>query len=181
MQESFWWWQCSDRYIISLFPHLHTPFPHFSPSLISLMVSVDVKHHVYLLTYARSKAGQQRGLGSNLLRLSFLSLQKLWFVDFVLWLCSPTTNETLTWLSSLLILIQESFWRRWQCSDKYIISPSPPSPISLVVSVDTWLLARSWRSCLCRSRDSLSSGRSTVQQYCVQFSPVPSKQSQKST
>ena len=26
---------------------LHTPFP---PSLISLMVSVDVKHHVYLLT-----------------------------------------------------------------------------------------------------------------------------------
>ena len=28
-----------------------TPFPPFSPSLISLMVSVDVKHHVYLLTY----------------------------------------------------------------------------------------------------------------------------------
>ena len=25
------------------------PFPPFSPSLISLMVSVDVKHHVYLL------------------------------------------------------------------------------------------------------------------------------------
>ena len=46
MQESFWWWQCSDRYIISVFPNLHTPF---SPSLISLMVSVDVKHHVYLL------------------------------------------------------------------------------------------------------------------------------------
>ena len=37
-------------YIISLFPHLHTPFPPFSPSLISLVVSVDVKHHVYLLT-----------------------------------------------------------------------------------------------------------------------------------
>ena len=49
MQESFWWWQCGDRYIISLFPHLHTPFPPFSPSLISLMVSVDVKHQVYLL------------------------------------------------------------------------------------------------------------------------------------
>ena len=51
MQESFWWWQCSDRYIISLFPRLHTPppppLPHFSPSLISLMVSVNVKHHVY--------------------------------------------------------------------------------------------------------------------------------------
>ena len=42
MQESFWWWQCSDRYIIST--------PPFSPALISLMVSVDVKHHVYLLT-----------------------------------------------------------------------------------------------------------------------------------
>ena len=36
-------------YIISLFPHLHPPF---APSLISLMVSVDVKHHVYLLTYS---------------------------------------------------------------------------------------------------------------------------------
>ena len=51
MQESFWWWQCSDRYVIFLFPYLHTPFPPpFSPSLISLMVSVDVKHRVYLLT-----------------------------------------------------------------------------------------------------------------------------------
>ena len=50
IHESFWWWQCSDRYIISLFPHLHTPSPRFSPSLISLMVSVDVKHHVYLLS-----------------------------------------------------------------------------------------------------------------------------------
>ena len=47
IQESFWCWQCSDRYIISHFPHLHTPFPPFSPSLISLMASVDVKHHVY--------------------------------------------------------------------------------------------------------------------------------------
>ena len=50
MQEPFWWWQCSDRYIISLCPHLPTLFPHFSPSLLSLMVSVDIKHHVYLLT-----------------------------------------------------------------------------------------------------------------------------------
>ena len=32
----------------SLFPHLHTPFSPFSPSLISLIVSVDVKHYVYL-------------------------------------------------------------------------------------------------------------------------------------
>ena len=49
MQKSFWWWQCSDRYhIISLFSHLRTPFPTFSPSLISRTVSVDVKHHFYL-------------------------------------------------------------------------------------------------------------------------------------
>ena len=40
---------CSDRYILSLFPPLQTPFPPFSPSLISLVISVDVKHHVYLL------------------------------------------------------------------------------------------------------------------------------------
>ena len=26
MQESFWWWQCSDRYIISLSPHFRTRF-----------------------------------------------------------------------------------------------------------------------------------------------------------
>ena len=39
-------------YIISL-PLHHTSIPSspFSPSLISLMVSVDVKHNVYLLTY----------------------------------------------------------------------------------------------------------------------------------
>ena len=49
MWESFWWWQCSNRYMVSLFPHLHTLFPSFSPSLISLMVSVDVKHHVYFV------------------------------------------------------------------------------------------------------------------------------------
>ena len=35
--------------MVSLFPHLHTVFPSFSPSLISLMVSVDVKHHVYFV------------------------------------------------------------------------------------------------------------------------------------
>ena len=44
MQESFWWRQCSDGSIISLFPHLYTPF---SGSLISLVVCVDVKHHVH--------------------------------------------------------------------------------------------------------------------------------------
>ena len=45
MQKSFRWCQCSDRYIISL-----SPLPPLSLSLTSLMVSVDVKHHVYLLS-----------------------------------------------------------------------------------------------------------------------------------
>ena len=44
MQKSFWWWQRSDRYQYNLLP------PPFSPSLISLVVYVDVKHHVYWLT-----------------------------------------------------------------------------------------------------------------------------------
>ena len=48
IQESIWCSQCSDRYIISLFP-TSIPLPPFSPPLVSLMVSVDVKHHVYLL------------------------------------------------------------------------------------------------------------------------------------
>ena len=53
MQESFWWWQCSARYIYSFFPLPPPPYllPPFSQSLISLMVSVNIMHHVYLLTY----------------------------------------------------------------------------------------------------------------------------------
>ena len=49
MHKSIWWCQCSCRYIIS-----NPAFPPFSPSLINLMVFVDVKHHVYLLTDAAS-------------------------------------------------------------------------------------------------------------------------------
>ena len=61
MQESFWWWQRSDRYIISLPPPPPPyPLPPFSPSLISLKVSVDVKHHVYLLTYLMEAAVEKR-------------------------------------------------------------------------------------------------------------------------
>ena len=47
----------SNRYIIFLLPHLHTPFPSSSPSPISLMVSVDVKHHVYLLEFVEIRQG----------------------------------------------------------------------------------------------------------------------------
>ena len=45
----------SDRYIISLSIPL-LPLPFF-PSLISLMVSVDIKHHVYLLACIVAPSG----------------------------------------------------------------------------------------------------------------------------
>ena len=57
----------------------------------------------------RRQAGKQRDLGSNPLRLSFLFKScGLWTLscDFV----SLTINETLKWLSTLPILIKESFW-----------------------------------------------------------------------
>ena len=71
MQESFWWWQCSDRYILSFFPHLHTPSP-FSPSLISLMVSVEVKHNVYQRASTRKATDLLRSLQSRY-HVTFLS------------------------------------------------------------------------------------------------------------
>ena len=42
---------CSDRYAVSLSPHLRTP----SQSLISLTVSVEVKYHVYLNRHQEAK------------------------------------------------------------------------------------------------------------------------------
>ena len=45
MQKSFWWWQCSGRYIISLSPYLHTPS--FSPSLWFLWTSSTIFTYVY--------------------------------------------------------------------------------------------------------------------------------------
>ena len=71
------WWklrrQATLRYIKNALNNLH------GPSLISVMVSVDVKHHVYLLNLH----GKRRDLGSNQLRLSSL-FRKLWSVDTVL-------------------------------------------------------------------------------------------------
>ena len=47
-----------DSAVIGIYsPSSPTSFPPFSLSLISLMVSVDVKRHVYLLTLVRQKAG----------------------------------------------------------------------------------------------------------------------------
>ena len=42
-------------------------------------------------------------------------------MDTVLWLCPSLPTETLKWLSSLPILMQESFWW-WHCSDRHIDS-----------------------------------------------------------
>ena len=65
MQKSFWWWQCSDKYIYIYIhthnlplPPLHIPSP-LSPSLIGLVVSVDVQHHVHLLTKSRGEKKMQ--------------------------------------------------------------------------------------------------------------------------
>ena len=114
------------------------------------MVSVDIKYHVYLLFKKKIMWGISRGmvlgLGSILLRLSFL-FRKVVVCGHCLLTCSITIKETLKWLLSLPILMQESFWW-WQCSDRYIFplipspypspSPSPfsPSLISLMVFVD---------------------------------------------
>ena len=87
----------------------------------------------------RCKAGKQRDLGSNPLRLSFLF--KSVVCEHCLVTLSITVNGTFKWLSSLPILTQKSFWW-WQCSNRYIISPPPPNPlfsptlISRMVSVD---------------------------------------------
>ena len=47
-------------YIISLSPLRHTPFPPLSPSLISLTVSVDVKHNVYLFAGRSARTSYSR-------------------------------------------------------------------------------------------------------------------------
>ena len=67
-EPSFWCWQrCSDRpYTISrsAFPHLHTPLPLFSPVSVrpnsGLIVSVGVKHHIYLFIFVSWQNGRER-------------------------------------------------------------------------------------------------------------------------
>ena len=75
--------ECSDRYILSLFPRLHTP-PPFSPSLISLMVSVDVKHHVYLFSVSRLGPAVRLVSRRTSARYRFgspFSSKGLWFIE----------------------------------------------------------------------------------------------------
>ena len=75
-------------YILSLFLHLHTPFP---PSLISLMVSVDVKHHVCLLTYSYLlKRGDVTGrVAQYPLPLRVVNEQRAVTASRCLWLAKP--------------------------------------------------------------------------------------------
>ena len=78
----------------------------------------------------RSCAGKQKDLSAVPLRLSSLFRSRgLWTVFDILPL---TINDALQWLSSLPILMQESFW--WcQCSVRYYSLPlSPPPGISVL-------------------------------------------------
>ena len=110
MQKSFWWRQCRDRYIISPPPppHLHTPFPPFSPSLISLMVSVDVKHHVYLLTYLPSPRPDKHGF-------------RLWTLSTMFTFFPPQRSQSSG-------AVWKSMWPSW--------APRLHQWLSLMVSVD---------------------------------------------
>ena len=51
----------------TLSPHIHTPFPLFSPSLISIMVSVDVKYHVYFTSHPPSPHLQELEAGEEVI------------------------------------------------------------------------------------------------------------------
>ena len=107
MQESFWWWQCSDRYIISLFPP--PPYSPSPPSLISLMVSVDVKHHVYLLAPVVVKLRNQ---------LNRYFLKFMWWSNFVSsWITafsSSCDGQTSCPVESLLFQVPVMVWLRVQ-------------------------------------------------------------------
>ena len=58
----------------------------------------------------RRQAGKQKGLGSIPLRLSVLFKEVVAGGHCLVTALSLTVNETLKWLSSLPILMQESFW-----------------------------------------------------------------------
>ena len=96
--------------------------------------------HTYIYEPQNQARVSRSGLAVRLYRLvsgrtsvrhrfgSPFTSKKLWFVDAVLWLCPSLPTETLKWLSSLPILMQESFWW-WQCSDSIIsLFPPPHTP-----------------------------------------------------
>ena len=99
-----------------LFPHLHTPF---SPSLISLMVSMGVKDHVYLrfqftttplLEPTEVSAAQPRGRGCfvflpRMYQVFCFSFLSFFFVSFFSFLFYFFSFPFLTVSSSLLFLL----------------------------------------------------------------------------
>ena len=84
------------------------PFPFFSPSLISLMVSVDVKHQVYLLDHdlPRQSLGGLFNRGTFLVSCLFRQLQQL---------CTMPCGETTCLLPAL--------------ADSGLSSPQPSSTL----------------------------------------------------
>ena len=81
------------------------------PTVVFMDLHIQVHGRIYHVIRfgpaVRHQAGKQRDLESNPLRLSFLFKScGMWTLscDFV------PHNETLKWLSSLPILMQESFW-----------------------------------------------------------------------
>ena len=85
---------------------------------------------------------------------------------------SLTINETLKWLSSLPILMQESYWW-WQCCDRYILSfslspppyPLPLLPVTNIVISLFWFL---WKLSTLFTKG-LPLGKRPI--YCGHFSP----------
>ena len=80
--------------------------------MVNVALAVDFVRFFFLRKCeAVGPSGKQKDFGSNPLRLSFFSRQKLSSVDTVLFVTlSLTVNETLNWLLSLPTLMQESFW-----------------------------------------------------------------------
>ena len=75
----------------------------------------------------RPARGLVKGLVSIPLRLSFFFKKVVVCGHSLVVTLSLTINGTLKWLSSLPILMQESF-RWWQCSERYNSLPRPPPP-----------------------------------------------------
>ena len=124
VQESFWWWQCSDTPLpqhLSL-PQPPYPPPPFSLSLISLMVSVAIKHPDYLLTVqSKLTTGYNRshckGRPTYLTLPLLQSYRPLWPPTFT----SPQTKRRalIGWRMQLirlehrLLCLERTGWMRW--------------------------------------------------------------------
>ena len=141
MQKSFWWWQCSDRYIISLFPYLRSPFPLFSPSLISRTVSVHVKHHVYLLYLQlinkqnnnnnnKCDGGHSSALGWAVWLLFWCPVLTLLFLSVVLVSSSDTAVLLLFWCPVLTLLFCCYFGVQfWHCCLSVVLVSSSDTAV----------------------------------------------------